>query len=149
MPLIVLQAGCNTLPSSGPVQSQITEQQKNPKKNTVGFRIIPVTPELVTILHQEQPPTLASLESSPSSPSQNDRIGPGDDLQISIYEMGNGLFNGNSDSQSANSSLDLTTSTGIGGAPTSGATVAALPTVEVNAAGNIVLPISVRSMWLA
>lgn len=140
LPFLLLQAGCNTLPSSGPVQSQITAQQKDPKKNSVGFRIIPVTPELVTLLHQEQPPTLASLESTPSTPSQNDRIGPGDDLQISIYEMGNGLFNASNEQHSTSSSQDLTTSTGIGGSPTSGATASALPPVRVNAAGNIVLP---------
>ncbi|PYD46766.1 sugar transporter [Novacetimonas pomaceti] len=136
----VLLAGCDTLPNSGPVQSEIVADQKSPKKNSLGFRIIPITPELVSWLDEEKPPLLSTLNTTNYVPSHNDRIGPGDHLAISVYEVGNGLFSGAVSGNSSKDTANLTSMSGIGGETPIGAVESRLPVVQVNDEGNITIP---------
>ncbi|PYD74843.1 hypothetical protein CFR71_12635 [Novacetimonas pomaceti] len=135
-----LLAGCNTLPNSGPVQSEIVADQKSPNKNSLGFRIIPITPELVSWLDAEKPPLLSTLNTTNYVPSHNDRIGPGDRLAISVYEVGNGLFSGAVSTSSSKDTATLTSVSGIGGETPLGAVQTQLPVVQVNDDGNITIP---------
>lgn len=133
-------AGCNTLPDSGPVQSQITAEQKNPRKNTLGFKIVRITPELVSWLDAEKPPLLSTLDTTSYVPSHNDRIGRGDHLAISIYEIGQGVFTGSVSTSSTSDPGNLTSMSGVGGGPPLGAVETRLPVVQVNDEGNITIP---------
>ena len=135
-----LLAGCNTLPNSGPVQSQIIEQQKDPKKNSFGFKIVPITDELATWLNEEKAPLLSTLNTTAYTPSHNDRLGPGDHLAVSIYEIGNGVFTSSVPTALSTDTGTLTTMSGVGGAPPLGAVETTLPVVEVNNDGNILVP---------
>lgn len=133
-------AGCDTLPNSGPVQSQITAEQKNPKKNTLGFKIVRITPELVSWLDEEKLPLLSTLNTTSYTPSHNDRIGPGDNLAISIYEIGDGVFTGSVSTSAVSDPSNLTSMNGVGGGPPVGAVETRLPVVQVNNEGNITIP---------
>ncbi|MBV1833541.1 polysaccharide export protein [Komagataeibacter pomaceti] len=136
----LLLAGCNTLPRSGPEQSEIVADQKSPKKNSLGFRIIPITPELISWLDAEKPPLLSTLDTTNYVASHNDRIGPGDHLAISVYEVGNGLFAGSVSGTSTKDTSSLTSMSGIGGDTPLGAIESRLPVVQVNDQGNITIP---------
>lgn len=135
-----LLTACDTLPNSGPVESQVTAQQKNTSKNTLGFEIIPVTPQLASWLAAEKPPLLSTLNMATYKPSHNDRIGPGDHLAISIYEMGNGIFVGSVPTTTTTDTSSLTTMKGLSDAPPLGSVATELPIVEVNDDGNITVP---------
>lgn len=135
-----LLAGCNTLPSSGPEESEIISQQKNPNKNSLGFKIFPVTDQLASWLAEEKPPLLSTLNTTSYVPTHNDRLGPGDHLAISIYEIGNGVFTGGITTSTTTDAGNLTSMSGVGGAPPIGAVQTNLPVVEVNNDGNIFIP---------
>jgi polysaccharide export outer membrane protein len=93
LPLALL-AGCNTLPDSGPVEARILNSEKKPETNPMGFRIVPLTPTVVTALAAASPPEFSALVDRMDGRGQNDRIGAGDVLQVSIFELGSGLFAG-------------------------------------------------------
>ncbi|MBE7620705.1 polysaccharide export protein [Gluconacetobacter entanii] len=89
----VLLAGCDTLPDSGPTESGVKSAQSNPKKNTIGYGIVQVSPDLITLLNSESPPLFSNIEQSPAMSHYNsDRAGPGDTLEIDVYEMGDSLY---------------------------------------------------------
>ncbi|WP_294389650.1 polysaccharide biosynthesis/export family protein [uncultured Sphingomonas sp.] len=91
-----LLAGCATLPSSGPTAGDIRRGER--ESNELGFHIVDVTPEMVKTVHDSTTaadnaqPTLASL----AAQGRNDVVGPGDVLQIGVYEVGVSLFGSNS-----------------------------------------------------
>ncbi|MBV1833525.1 polysaccharide biosynthesis/export family protein [Komagataeibacter pomaceti] len=90
---MVLLAGCDTLPDSGPTESGVKSAQSNPKKNTIGYGIVQVSPDLITLLNSETPPLFSNIEQSSAMAHYNsDRAGPGDMLDIDVYEMGNSLY---------------------------------------------------------
>lgn len=132
---IPLLAGCNSLPDSGPTEAQINHSQRDPKKNTVGFGIVQVSPDLITLLESEAPPMFASLdaESGPTEHGKNDTAGPGDTLQVSIYEVGSALFSASAAGIAASAA---------GGTNTMPATSTAsnLPPLSVDGSGNIDIP---------
>ncbi|RFD19256.1 polysaccharide export protein [Komagataeibacter melaceti] len=117
-------AGCNTLPNSGPTESEFKHAQKDPKKNSVGYGIVQISPDLITLLNSEKPPSFSMLANDVQKSHPNDRVGPGDSLDIAIYEMGVGVF--------------------TAGSPTSAPSSTAKPTmisaVPVDGNGDITLP---------
>ncbi|ARW17171.1 polysaccharide biosynthesis/export family protein [Komagataeibacter europaeus] len=124
---VLLLAGCNTLPSSGPTEYQVNQAQKNPKKNTVGYGIVKVSPELIGLLESAAPPLFSSLDAdnAPVSAPRNDTIGPGDVLQVSIYEVGSALFSPNGGGMSAGANMSMASN---------------LPPLSVDGSGNIEIP---------
>jgi polysaccharide biosynthesis/export protein len=87
-----LLAGCASLPSSGPTASDIERGVRD--SNQMGFQITDVTPAMLNDVQSRAAaadaaiPTLASV----AAEGRNDVIGPGDVLQIGIYEVGVSLF---------------------------------------------------------
>lgn len=91
----LLLAGCASLPSSGPTAREITRATAT-DRNTIGMRIVPVNAEMLArVLTLEGAadaslPALAAL----ARPGRNDVVGPGDQLDISVFEVGVSLFGG-------------------------------------------------------
>ena len=120
----VLLGGCSTLPTSGPTARQVRSAAE--KDNQTGFRIVDI-----------DPPTTAALAAHPSSAAplaalvregRIDTLGPGDILEINVYEVGVTLFAG-----AAGSSAQ-------GGTFNPAARGTPLSDVVVDADGNIQLP---------
>jgi len=94
-PVVValLLSGCKTLPSSGPTAGQIVHRADD-QKNEFRFDIVPLDSRAVDALNEAQSSraattmTLALME----SPARREVLGPGDVLNISIYEVGVSLF---------------------------------------------------------
>ncbi|KON64239.1 polysaccharide biosynthesis/export protein [Komagataeibacter europaeus] len=110
------------------------------KKISVGYGIVQVSLDLITLLESEEPALFTSLDAdnAPRVPSKNDRVGPGDTLQVTIYEIGSALFSSASSGMAA---------AGGGGMPV--ASIASpLPPLNVDGAGNIRVPF-VGSMHVA
>ncbi|MFT8775278.1 MAG: polysaccharide biosynthesis/export family protein [Gluconacetobacter liquefaciens] len=156
---MLLLAGCSSLPSSGPTESHIIKIQKDPKQNVAGFGIVQISADLLTLLASESPTPLSSLDRITNRTTGNDMIGPGDMIQISIYEIGNGLFGGGGSNASGTSMAaamagEATTSqntstilsgsssgqdmrAGSGGAT---ATLSNLPPLNVSSTGTVMVP---------
>jgi polysaccharide biosynthesis/export protein len=119
-----LLASCASLPSSGPTASDIERGVK--ESNELGFRIAEITPAVMqdvtarAVAADAAVPTLASL----AAEGRNDVVGPGDVLQIGIYEVGVSLFGPNS----------------VSGGFTPSARGEAFPAVVVDRDGAIDLP---------
>lgn len=118
---IVLLGGCATLPSSGPTARDITRAQQQ----LGGFTIVDVDATVLAQALSSQSTGRGQLATL-ALPGEVDRVGPGDVLQISVYEVGAALFSGRGSSTS-------------GVMPTSG-TGEALPQVTVGRDGRITLP---------
>lgn len=122
--------GCSAMPDSGPSESVVLRAEKNQSTNSLGFQILQVTPHIADILGAEIPPLISSMESDNSPSSHNDRIGAGDVLTITIFELGSGLF-----------SSGVSTIPAVGNNEgTARITNQSLPPTEVEADGTIVLP---------
>lgn len=117
--------GCATLPSSGPTGRQITHAADDPQP-PVPFTLV----ELDTMAALPAPPlpAMPSLASMVAPPT--DQIGPGDVLDISIYEAGVALFgsSGATGGAAAQNGMDAT------------AKVQKLPPIRVDDAGIIRIP---------
>lgn len=99
---VALLAGCDTLPDSAPTESGVKSAQASRKKNTIGYGIVQVSPDLITLLNSEAPPLFSNIQQSPAQEHYNsDRAGPGDALEIDVYEMGESLFSARSGSSVA------------------------------------------------
>ncbi|WP_254602131.1 polysaccharide biosynthesis/export family protein [Sphingomonas bacterium] len=89
----LLLSGCATLPASGPTAHDITKSART-SANSIGFKIVPVDAAIVAEVQREdaklaaQPTAFVGLRDEDS----NDLIGAGDQLQISIFEVGVALF---------------------------------------------------------
>lgn len=118
-------AGCTTLPSAGPTASQINAALR--KDNQTGFTIVDIDAASAPGLAFTPPPPggLATLD----QPGRIDTVGPGDILEISIFEVGVTLFTGAS-----------TDSPAQGGTFNPSARGTQLGTVKVDGAGDIQLP---------
>lgn len=118
-------SACSTLPSAGPTAAQINTALE--KHNTVGFTIVDLDASSAPALAFSPPPAgqLAALDRA----GRIDTIGPGDVLDIAIFEVGVTLFTGSSTSAPAQ-----------GGAFNPAARGTPLGQVKVDAAGNIQLP---------
>ncbi len=97
----LLLSGCASLPSSGPTARQIVRGAEA-DRNLMGFRIVDVAPANIAGLGVE--PTLPAMATTAAvsttalaglaRPGRVDVIGPGDVLQISVFEVGASLFSG-------------------------------------------------------
>ncbi|WP_347302383.1 polysaccharide biosynthesis/export family protein [Croceibacterium sp. TMG7-5b_MA50] len=80
-------AGCSTLPNSGPTGRQVIRSATQPEVGSP-IRVVPVA--VAADLPQSLPPPAMSLPQLPPPPT--DMVGPGDVLDITIYEAGVTLF---------------------------------------------------------
>lgn len=163
--LCVALGGCRrSLPHSGPTEHQFMQQQTSPRKNSIGYGIIPLNVNLIAILASEKPSLLSRFSEEAvhnDSEDRNDTVHPGDVIQVSIYEMGNAVFSGGVNNSMSNNSIAqaLTSggSTGGGASPSNssnlimghsnndlrgapGATLSNLPPVIVSRYGTVTLP---------
>ena len=119
-----LLCACSTLPSSGPTGSQIVKQARRSEDK---IAIVEVAD--AASLPKPADPVVVALPDVPPPPT--DMVGPGDVLQISIYEAGVSLF-GESQSTLANAGFDPS------------AKVHALPPSRVDDNGDILIPFAGR-----
>lgn len=92
---LVSLAACGSLPNSGPTESEVLKSQRDPQKNNLGFGIVQISADLLTLIASENATPLSSLEEEVTSQhGSNDEIGAGDILQISVYELGSAIFSG-------------------------------------------------------
>ena len=118
-------AGCATLPSSGPTRSQIEKSAAAPKDG------VPI--QVMEIQKATDVPAVVGSVASASllpqtAPTPTDMVGPGDILDINIYEAGVTLFAGGAGASSANQLA----------AP--GVQVQKLPPTRVDDLGDINIP---------
>ena len=149
-------SGCSSLPSSGPTESRILTYQKDPKQNHLGFGIVQISADLLTLMASTMPTPLSDLDRVAGRDTNNEQIGPGDTLQVSIYELGNGLFGGGGSNASGTSVASVmtnstTSSQSTGSILSSGAaaqdshgsataTLSNLPPLNVTSDGTVVVP---------
>lgn len=128
--------GCSWVPRSSPTQKQVRNYTKS-KKNSAAldYHLIVMTPEIASILASESQPLISTLEKDNFRKSHNDHIGAGDILEISIFELGNGLFS-SSDRSTGTTSTEGSSS--LGGAPR--ISVQKLPPTQVEGDGTIMIP---------
>lgn len=117
----LMLAGCASLPSSGPTAGQIVRSQHD----LGDFSIVDVDEEVVKKI-EASPSTGRGRLAALATPGAVDRIGQGDVLQITVFEVGATLFGGQT------GMADPT-------APATGSG-ASLPLVVVGADGMISLP---------
>lgn len=82
-------AGCAALPSSGPTAGQIVSKERQ-MASTIGFSVIDLNDTAALPATQDNPSlrTLASL----ARDARVDLVGPGDILQVTLFEIGVSLF---------------------------------------------------------
>lgn len=87
--------GCASLPSSGPTARQVVRGSAA-GENAIGFRIVEVDANILGELTSYDGAVDAASPhlSVMAAEGQNDAVGPGDVLQIAIYEVGASLFAG-------------------------------------------------------
>lgn len=120
----VTLAGCSTLPSSGPTSTDINTALK--KYNDIGFSIVDIDAAAAAKL-ASLPPADGGLARL-TRPGRIDTLGPGDVLNVGIYEVGITLFQGASGTSSQ------------GGQFNPSAHSTNLENVLVDSTGSIVLP---------
>ena len=120
-------AGCATLPSSGPTGGQIEKTAMAPKDGSPPIHIVPIkTIADVPNLGASAAPTALLPD---LAPPPTDMIGPGDVLDINIYEAGVTLFS-NGSSAGAMSQVGVNP----------GVQVQKLPPTRVDDLGDITIP---------
>ncbi|NVN45138.1 polysaccharide export protein [Asaia siamensis] len=124
-------SACNTLPDSGPTESVVLKAAQKKELNPLGFHVLPITPQLAGVLSAEVPPLISSIDNASATASSNDRIGAGDTLTITVFELGSGLFAPSSGAASA---------TGLPTGPAANVTNKNLPPTQVEADGTISIP---------
>ncbi|RYD20314.1 MAG: polysaccharide export protein, partial [Lysobacteraceae bacterium] len=91
----MLMAGCASLPASGPTASELLRGTK-PDQNTIGMQVVDIDSSLITRISeadaykQAGSLTLAFL----ARDGRADVVGPGDQLDVSVFEVGAALFGG-------------------------------------------------------
>ena len=89
-PLLATLPGCASLPASGPTAGRV---RKSAESDPMGFRIVDVNASNLQALNAAPRPLKTGLAALARA-GRNDAVGPGDVLQISIYEVGASLFGG-------------------------------------------------------
>ncbi len=115
-------SACQSLPTAGPTYNQV--RNIKPDQNPLGVHLVQLTPVVVQALRQH-PVVSASIIDRLGSNNPVDLLGPGDVLNISIYEAGNALF-------SPRRTTDADTP--------AGSTAETLPKVQVDRNGMIMVP---------
>lgn len=91
----LLLAGCASLPTSGPTGGEIVRSTA-PDRNAIGMRLVDVDSGVLAGMVAQQAaadarlPTLAAVARA----GRNDVVGPGDELEVSVFEVGVSLFGG-------------------------------------------------------
>lgn len=85
-------SGCASLPRSGPTKGQIFKSAAAPSDASTPIRVVGVKTLTDVPVPASIKPAVEALRFSESSPT--DRVGPGDVLEIFIYEAGVTLFQG-------------------------------------------------------
>ena len=120
-------AGCATLPSSGPTGGQIERSAEAPKDGSAPIQIVPIrTIADVSNLGTDAAPIALLPE---LTPPPTDMIGPGDVLEINIYEAGVALFSGGN---SGGGMSQISVNPGV--------QVQKLPPTRVDDLGDITIP---------
>lgn len=133
---VLLLSGCSWVPRSSPTQKQVHHYTKSPEnKAALDFKLLPMTPEIANVLSSEIPPLISTLSKDNLRRSRNDRIGAGDILNISIFELGNGLFS-SSDRGVGNASV--AGESAVNAAPHISSQT--LPPTQVEGDGTIMIP---------
>lgn len=130
--LLMALGGCASLPTSGPTGSQIEKSVLDPE-NTMPIRLVQVD-NIADVPPFASDEVMTSLSDIPPPPT--DMVGPGDVLDINIYEAGVTLF-------SANASAGASGAAAAGGsqiAAVPGVQVQKLPPSRVDDNGNISIP---------
>lgn len=134
---LLVVAGCSALPESAPTESRVLNSVKKPSENTLQYQIVNVDPAVTQILASEVPPLISSLDSANNAYVHNDRIGIGDVLTITIFELGNGLFSASGESPTGASS---SSEGSVASSAATGVTHQNLPPTQVEADGSISIP---------
>ncbi len=127
--MVLSLSACATLPTSGPTGHQVFRAAANPAV-TPAFTIV----EVDSMANVPATGALAPLEVNSVLPPPTDLIGPGDVLDIEIYEAGVTLFAGSRSAASA------ATTSAAGGA----AQAEHLPATRVDDSGDIFVPFAGR-----
>lgn len=88
--LSMLATGCSTLPRSGPSAGELLESEKA-QADKIGFSVLDVSADALPAPELTELTSTAELERL-SANGRVDLLGPGDILQINIYEVGVSLF---------------------------------------------------------
>jgi len=89
--LPALLAGCASLSSSGPTAGEIVRAQRDLGR----FTIVEVDESVIGEI-ETSPSTGRGRLAALAGPGEVDRIGPGDIIQVSVFEVGTALFGGRS-----------------------------------------------------
>lgn len=125
-----LLGGCAVLPSSGPTAREITSQSRSGLENTIGYRIVPINAAVISRLAV---PEVQNIFGDDHLARDVDLLGPGDVLQISIFEVGASLYS--NAGGSAGTALGLSASS----APPAAAGEN-LPLITVDRDGTVSIP---------
>lgn len=89
-------AGCATLPSNGPTSSAVIRGARDAVD--VPYKVVDISPQVINALPPSQSPGIAQMSalSLSATPGRADVIRDGDTLSILIFEVGFGLFSGQS-----------------------------------------------------
>jgi polysaccharide export outer membrane protein len=121
-------SGCSALPSSGPTAGEIESAQGADAAS--GFRVENITVETVTVHSGSSVGDTVKLPAA--NLSQNvDAIGPGDILQVTVFEVGTSLFNAMAAGSMSASGASSLAPTAVG---------ANLPLIQVDRDGVLTLP---------
>lgn len=137
---LIALAGCGAVPDSGPTESTVLSSAKNKKENPLSYAIEPITPEIAGMLAADIPPLVSTLDTKHNIPVHNDRIGAGDLLTITIFELGSGLFSSGSSFSTGGQQSGMSAAT----AGATGVTAQQLPPTQVETDGTIVIPYAGR-----
>lgn len=120
-------AGCATLPSSGPTGSQIEKSAIAPKDGSAPIQLVRIS----TVADVPSAGTAASSAAllPDLTPPPTDMVGPGDVLDINIYEAGVTLFSASGGAATGNQLMT-----------TPGVQVQKLPPMRVDDLGDITVP---------
>lgn len=127
--LLALLSGCATLPSSGPTARQV-ERGANSKEATIHFAVVELDGKAMRDLAEAGLPADGGPIAALAREGRVDAIGPGDELQITVYEVGMTLFGGTANFTGGSAVSDIDPS----------AKARSVGTVVVAADGTIRLP---------
>lgn len=119
----LLLTGCQSLPTSGPSNGEITREAKE-DQDKLGIHLVELSPAVVQML-QRQPVSSMSVVDRLRTNRAVDLLGPGDVISVSIYEAGNGLFGSRKGADSDTAA---------------GSTAETLPRLQVDRNGMIMVP---------
>ncbi|WP_240993613.1 polysaccharide biosynthesis/export family protein [Asaia bogorensis] len=92
------------------------------------------------MLSTEIPPLISSIDNAETISSTNDRIGAGDILTITVFELGSGLFTPSSGAAGAAGAASAASATALSTGPAANVTNQNLPPTQVEADGTISIP---------